>query len=265
MELKIVGEMPTVTVITASVGNRILDRCLLSVANQTYPKVEHLVFTDGPDAYAAVNNEIAQFYDHFEIQDKVRSPWLIDLPYSVGKDRWNGHRMYAAGAFLARGDFVMWLDDDNTLEPTHIEDCIRVIAKGNDWAYSFRNIVDKDGTFLCKDDCESLGKWASVLGPEDFFIDVNCYFVPTKLAIHLGPAWYRKFREPGKPEVDRVLAHTLMNNNLKFDCTYNHTVNYTVGNTENSVKPEFFERGNAEMRRRFPNGLPWKVQELPLE
>jgi hypothetical protein len=124
--------------------------------------------------------------------------------------------------------------------------------------------VDKEGKFLCKDDCESLGKWASVLHEKDFFIDVNCYFLPTKLAIHLGPAWYRKFREPGMPEVDRVLAHTLMNNNLKFDTSYKYTVNYTVGNTENSVKPDFFERGNAEMRRRFPNGLPWKIQELPL-
>jgi hypothetical protein len=66
------------------------------------------------------------------------------------------------------------------------------------------------------------------------------------------------------PEVDRVLAHTLMNNNLKFDTTYKHTVNYTVGNTQNSVQPEFFANGNRAMRSRFPNGLPWKVQELPL-
>jgi len=156
------------------------------------------------------------------------------------------------------------LDDDNSLEPTHVEECLKVIEAGNDWAYSFRNIVDKDHKFLCRDDCESLGKWASVLNPQDFFIDVNCYFIPTALAIHFGPAWYRKFREPGKPEVDRVLSHALMNNNLKFDTTYGYTVNYTVGNTQNSVQPEFFERGNSEMRRRFPDGLPWKVRELPL-
>jgi hypothetical protein len=189
---------------------------------------------------------------------------VIHMPYSIGKDRWNSHRIYAAGAFQAEGEFIIYLDDDNSLEPTHIEDCLKVIDAGNDWAYSFRNIMDKDHKFLCKDECESLGKWASVLNPQDFFIDVNCYFIPTKIAIHLGPAWYRKFREPGMPEVDRVLAHTLMNNNLKFDTTYKHTVNYTVGNTQNSVQPEFFEKGNVEMRRRFPDGLPWKVQELPL-
>ena len=164
---------------------------------------------------------------------------------------------------MADGEYVMFLDDDNTLEPDHIESLLKV-CETNDWAYSLRNIVDKDGNFLCQDNCESLGKWASVLNEKDFFIDVNCYFLPTRLAIHLGPAWYRKFREPGMPEVDRVLAATLMNNNLKFDCTYKHTVNYTVGNTENSVKKEFFENGNRIMRDRYPDGLPWKVQELPL-
>lgn len=244
--------MTKVTVITATVGNPLFERCLTSVRKQTHDDVQHLVFVDGyrPDAE--------------DILFKHPMVDVIQLPYSVGKDRWNGHRMYAAGPFLAEGEYVMYLDDDNSLEPDHIESMLKV-CETNDWAYSFRNIVDKEGKFLCKDDCESLGKWASVLHPQDFFIDVNCYFLPTTLAIHLGPAWYRKFREPGQPEVDRVLAATLMGNNLKFDTSYQYTVNYTVGNTENSVQPEFFERGNAEMRRRHPNGLPWKIQELPLE
>jgi hypothetical protein len=230
--------------------------------NQTHKDVQHLLVVDGPDHTKKVDDEIK----HLAINGNHNLSHLdvLWMPYSIGKDRWNGHRIYAAGAFQAEGEFVIWLDDDNSLEPTHIEDCLKVIQAGNDWAYSFRNIVDKDHKFIEQDNCESLGKWASVLGENDFFIDVNCYFVPTRLAIHLGPAWYRKFREPNMPEVDRVLAHTLMNNNLKFDTTYNYTVNYTVGNTPNSVQPEFFEKGNAEMRRRFPDGLPWKVQELPL-
>jgi len=254
--------MTKVTVITATVGNPLLGKCIRSVMNQTHKDVQHLLVVDGPDHTKKVDDEIK----HLAINGNHNLSHLdvLWMPYSIGKDRWNGHRIYAAGAFQAEGEFVIWLDDDNSLEPTHIEDCLKVIQAGNDWAYSFRNIVDKDHKFIEQDNCESLGKWASVLGENDFFIDVNCYFVPTRLAIHLGPAWYRKFREPNMPEVDRVLAHTLMNNNLKFDTTYNYTVNYTVGNTPNSVQPEFFEKGNAEMRRRFPDGLPWKVQELPL-
>lgn len=251
-----------VTIITATVGNPLLHKCILSVANQTHTDVDHLIVCDGKDRELAVLQQLDEALRADE--NATRYTKFLWMPYSIGKDRWNGHRIYAAGAFQAEGEFVIWLDDDNTLEPTHIEDCLKTIQKGNDWCYSFRNIMDKDHKFLDQDNCESLGKWASVLDERDFFIDVNCYFVPTPLAIHLGPAWYRKFREPGMPEVDRVLASTLMNNNLKFDTTYKHTVNYTVGNTENSVQPEFFERGNKEMRRRFPNGLPWKVQELPL-
>jgi hypothetical protein len=251
-----------VTVITATVGNPLLGNCLRSVANQTHKDIQHLLVVDGPDHFKKVGEVVQQLEVHQDVGLKHLN--VLNMPYSIGKDRWNGHRIYAAGAFQAEGEFIIYLDDDNSLEPTHIEDCLKVIAAGNDWAYSFRNIMNKDHKFIEQDNCESLGIWASVLGENDFFIDVNCYFIPTKLAIHLGPAWYRKFREPGKPEVDRVLAHTLMNNNLKFDTTYKHTVNYTVGNTQNSVQPEFFARGNAEMRRRFPNGLPWKVQELPL-
>lgn len=248
-----------VTIATATVGNARLLHNLRSVAVQTHRNIQHLLVVDGPEHWGEVSDVINGLDVDIQHLD------VLQMPYSIGKDRWNGHRIYAAGAFQAEGDFIIWLDDDNSLEPTHIEDCLKVIEQGNDWAYSFRNIVDKDHKFLCKDECESLGKWASILSDQDFFIDVNCYFIPTKLAIHLGPAWYRKFREPGKPEVDRVLAHTLMNNNLKFDTTYKHTVNYTVGNTQNSVQPEFFEKGNRAYRNRYPDGLPWKVQGLPLE
>ena len=244
--------MKKVTVITASVGNPLLAKCIRSVENQTYENVQHLIVADGHGAAQKVRTIFGNF-------DKVpKYDWnVLNMPYSIGKDRWNGHRIYAAGAFQAEGEFIIYLDDDNYLDPTHIEDCLRVIEAGNDWAFSFRKIMDAQGNFLCHDNCESLGKWASVMDPRDFFIDVNCYFLPTTLAIHLGPAWYRKFREPGKPEVDRVLAHTLMNNGLKYDTTYKYSVGYTVGNTPNSVQIGFFEKGNAEMLRRFDGVLPW--------
>lgn len=250
--------MSKVTVITATVGNPRLRDNLASVSAQDHEDVEHLVFVDGPERYEDVEYEI-------EKAGELRSLNLVKLPYPVGTDGWNGHRMYAAGPFLANGDFVMFLDDDNTIEPNHVSSLLKIIKDNKlDWAYSFRNIVDKNGEFLCQDNCESLGKWASVLNPKDFFIDVNCYFIPKGIAIHLGPAWYRKFRVPGQPEVDRVLSSTLMQNGLKFDTTYSYTVNYTVGNTKNSVQKEFFDRGNKEMRRRHPDGLPWKIMELPL-
>jgi hypothetical protein len=257
--------MNSVTVITATVGNPLLDKCIISVAQQKYfvPDVKHLLIIDGYEKEEEVNRAIQSVKRDREDLNLSHLD-VLRLPYSIGKDRWNGHRIYAAGTFMVDSEYIIYLDDDNSLEPSHTKDCLDTIKLGNDWCYSFRNIVDKDHKFLCKDECESLGKWSSILDPKDFFIDVNCYFIPTKIAIHLGPAWYRKFREPGQPEVDRVLAHTLMNNGLKFDSTYKHSVNYTVGNSVNSVQAEFFQRGNRAMRDRFPDGLPWLVRELPL-
>lgn len=250
--------LPLVTVVTATTGNPLLGNCLKSVKNQTYQNIQHLVVIDGPDrqvsAYDIINS------GNFLLQEK--EGYRIDvqeLPYAIGKDRWNGHRIYGAGSYIADGEFIMFLDDDNSLAPNHIQNCVDKISKdGYQWSYSLRNIVDKQQNFLCEDNCESLGKWASVLNPEDLFIDVNCYFLPRLLAVQISPIWFRKFREPGQPEIDRVISYYLRKIAPNYDCTYEYTVNYTVGNTENSVQAEFFARGNAEMLNRYNKSLPWK-------
>lgn len=249
--------MNKVTVITATTGNPLLLKCIQSVGQQTHSDVQHLIFVDGdrPDAVDIIN-KAKLMYDTYRKSNPHQLD-IVQLPYSIGKDRWNGHRIYAAGSYVAEGDYVMFLDDDNSIDPTHIESCLAAIV-AKDWVYSFRKIQDKDGNFLCNDDCESLGNWASILHPQDYFVDVNCFFLRRNLAVGISPLWFRKFREPGQPEIDRVLTAALRGNNLKFDSTYQYTVNYTVGNTPNSVQKEFFERGNAEMLRRYNNKLPWK-------
>lgn len=244
-----------VTVITATTGNPLLADCLRSVANQTHKDIQHLVITDGPERWAPVNDVLVKVHESGHELEHVD---ILDLPYSIGKDRWNGHRIYGAGTFVAEGDYFIYLDDDNYLEPNHIESCIKKIEEGNDWVYSFRNIVDKNRNFIAQDNCESLGKWPSVLHPQDYFVDVNCYFLPKPLAVQITPVWYRKFREPGQMEIDRAICHVLRQIAPKHDTTYEYTVNYTVGNSENSVQGDFFIHGNADMLQRFEGKLPWK-------
>lgn len=254
--------LPLVSVLTASTGNPMLHECLRSVKAQTHAAVQHLLFVDGPDR---AGNFLEQLFTSnvnlIGLDPRKEAGYrcdLIQLPYAVGKDRWNGHRMYAAGTFLADGDYVMFLDDDNYIEPDHIESLLKVIDAGNQWAFSFRKITDKSGAILCEDNCESLGKWPSVLHPQDFFIDVNCFFLPRILAVQIAPLWFRKFREPGQPEVDRVLSHALRQIASQFDSNYKYSLNYTVGNTQNSVQKEFFDRGNEEMTKRYNGQLPWR-------
>lgn len=247
---------PLVSVITATTGNPILANCLQSVRQQTYPNIQHLVMIDGPERATAAYAQIEESGVQYSTREGYRLD-VIDLPYSIGRDRWNGHRIYGSGTYIADGDYIMFLDDDNFLHPNHIQNCIDVLKTDNQWSYSFRNIVDRNQNFLCQDNCESLGKWASVLHPKDYFIDVNCYFLPKLLAVAISPVWWRKFREPGQQEIDRAISHVLRQMAPKYDTTYKYTVNYTVGNSQLSVQPEFFERGNAEMMRRYNNNLPW--------
>jgi len=246
-----------VSIITPTTGNFFLTECIESVRNQTYGDIQHIVVVDGKERLE-IADSIFQSLSFGKNESKESQ---IVLPYSTGANRYNGHRIYGAVTYLAEGDYHIWLDDDNVLEPNHVENLVNLVKeKDLHWAYSLRKIIDKDSNVLCLDDCESLGKWASILSDNDFFIDVNCYFVNKLVAIQMSPVWYRKFREPGQMEIDRAIATTLMNksNNLKFDCTTDYTVKYRVGNTGLSVKGEFFLNGNARMLTRHNGVLPWK-------
>jgi glycosyltransferase involved in cell wall biosynthesis len=246
--------LPKVSIITATTGRKELARCIESVKNQTYKNIQHLIFVDGPEAIDRVMD--VSFAAPVDI---------IDLPYPTGNDRWNGHRMYGAGCYLADGEYLIFLDDDNYLDSDHVQQCydatMRSAQNGMQWSYSLRKIVSVDGEYLCNDDCESLGKWASVIDPRDYFIDVNCYFLPRKIAVDISPVWYCRFREPGQPEIDRKICAILRQHFPDFRCTKEYSVNYAVAsNSQLSVKPEFFVQGNAEMLRRYNGSLPWQMK-----
>ena len=249
-----------VSVITPTTGNPFLKECIESVRNQTYKNIEHIVVVDGKSRWEQAEKVL---FEAAFPRGESSSDRLLVLPYPTGTDRYNGHRVYGGTTYFADGDYHLWLDDDNMLEPNHIESLVKLVQEKNlDWAYSLRKIIDKDGNVLCLDDCESLGMWASILHPEDYFVDVNCYFVKKQVAVGITPVWYRKFREPGQMEIDRAIASVLMhqNNKLKFDCTLDYTVRYRVGNTGLSVQAEFFLKGNEAMLQRHNNKLPWKKE-----
>ena len=106
-----------VAVVTPTIGSKHLERNLESVKNQTYKDVIHYVFKDG--------------------QDVVIPSWCINtstikticLQENVGKG-WYGHRVYAACSFLVNADIIIYLDEDNWLEPTHIEHMVKTIESG---------------------------------------------------------------------------------------------------------------------------------------
>ena len=235
---------PLVTVITPTTGALYLKQALESVKNQTYENIQHLVVVDGQPK----GREIAQEYTHID---------LVDLPYPTGKEQYNGHRIYGAMTYIAKGDFFCFLDEDNWYEPNHIESLVNVISKGNQWAYALRKIVNQEGEYICNDDCESLGKWESVIN--DKFIDVNCFMVPKGGAIGFSPYWYRRARHPQEqPEVDRILSPFMMQNFKEFDTNGEYTINYRVASRADSVQAGFFVNGNEMMNKKYNGVLPWR-------
>lgn len=238
---------PLVTIITPTTGHAKLGKAMESVANQTYQNIQHLVVIDGPEK---LSDSLATLKD-YPVRD------LISLPYNTGANGYNGHKIYGACTFLAKGDYLMFLDEDNWIDSDHVQSLVDVIKEGNNWAYSLRKIVDRLDQFVCTDDCESLGKWKSILN--DNFIDVGCWFVPKDIALMMSPFWYRRARHPDdQPEVDRIISSFLMGNNFKFDCTGKHTLNYRVGNRADSVQANFFLKGNALMHSQYNGKYPWR-------
>ncbi len=240
-------ENPLVTIVTATTGAKCLKDACESVANQTYKNIEHYVVVDGVERGEA----------SIQILKKFPNVKLLILPYPTGKDNYNGHRIYGAATYLTNGNYISFLDEDNYYESNHVESCIDIAKQGYEWVYSLRKIVGKDKNFICNDDCESLGKWQSVLG--DNFVDVGCWFLSKPAALMVTPLWFRRARHPQEqPEVDRIITSTLMQHAPRFECTKEYTLNYRVGNRPDSVQAKFFLQGNKKMEEMLNNNLPWK-------
>jgi glycosyltransferase involved in cell wall biosynthesis len=237
-----------VTIITPTTGSNYLDINLNSVSKQTYDNIEHLVVVDGPNYWDKANNVLNNY------EDKT----VMYLQENTGADQYNGHRIYGAMPYLVNSDYVIFLDEDNYIEPTHIESLVKV-AENNDWAFSLRQIVDKDGKYICNDDCENLGKWPTCLSEKELFVDVGAYFLPTKIAVQISPIWYRRARHPDEqPEVDRLLMQVLLDYGFSYDTNGEYTLNYRVGNRADSVQADFFLWGNSKMQQKYNGNFPWR-------
>jgi glycosyltransferase involved in cell wall biosynthesis len=108
-----VSRVPLVTVITPAWGRRkmLLQRCIPSVQLQGYPRVEHIVVSDGPDP---------------GLRDILSAPWQQgwkDLRYAElpehPPDPHYGVPARLEGLVLANGDYITYCDDDDSLRPLH--------------------------------------------------------------------------------------------------------------------------------------------------
>jgi hypothetical protein len=54
---------------------------------------------------------------------------ILTLPWNIGANKWNGHRIFAAFGFLINEDYVLFLDDDNWFEEDHVSSLINCIEE----------------------------------------------------------------------------------------------------------------------------------------
>ena len=110
-----------------------LYRCIESVREQTYDNIEHCIVHDGPTSvavqdvvYCGNNNssvpikfvETGRQWSHFLTLS------LSAVPFQVAQ-------------WLASGDYIMWLADDETITPDHVELLVNLLEeKDVDFVFS---------------------------------------------------------------------------------------------------------------------------------
>ena len=229
-----------VAVVTPTIASDLLEQCVSSVDNQTYKDLTHYIFIDGCQ-YEPKAREILVG------SSKTR---MIELEENVGKG-WYGHRVYAACSFLVNADIICYLDEDNWYEPNHVEELVKTIQTGAQWAYSLRKIYDKHGNYICDDNCESLGKWPIYFNNDAYHIDTSSFAVRRDVAVNIGHAWY------GQWGADRQFFSNLKKFFPNFECTGKHSLCYRLDGNANSVTKDFFEDGNKYTEEKYQGNYPW--------
>ena len=240
-------EIKKVIVVTPTIGTPYLARCIESVQSQDLLGVEHLIVVDGHEYADAVERIVEPYL----LKKPLR---VMVLPFNVGAGGWCGHRVYASIPFLLDADYVAYLDEDNVYQKNHLSSMLHLVSSKNlDWAYSLRTIVDKNGTFIAHDNCESLGGLChTVLGWQDFLVDTSCYFLSMDVAKAISPKWMHKTRQENGQEADRTVARYLLaHETFKGGCTRKHSLHYMVDSASTSVSGKFFMEANQMLKYDF--------------
>lgn len=117
-------DLPLISVVTPTWQRHdlLLYRCMPSVQEQTYPNVEHIIVSDGPDPELAL--KIARWVQEEKPSREIRYEYL---PEHSAKRHWGGLARLRA-LELARGSLIAYLDDDDMYRPKHCEILAQTLA-----------------------------------------------------------------------------------------------------------------------------------------
>jgi hypothetical protein len=242
------------SIITPTTGNKHLVKLLESINSQITMglfEIEHHIIIDGLKFETNTLNML----------DKVKpkyNRYITKLGFNSGSNGYLGHKIYAGFIQFITSDYIIFLDDDNWIDESHILNYYNLISKYNiDWCFCLRNIITQTDNFECEDNCESLGNLSNCYNnTNEYLIDSSCYCIKydiIKLHSHIWNAiGTNNYTNP-----DRKLGIFLLNNYTKYLCTFKYTLNYRISTRETSVGSNFFTDGN-EIYTNYYNQIPWK-------
>ena len=239
--------MNSATVVIAATGTPQLEDAVASVVNQTHTDTRCWVIVDGP-----------QFAERtLAITARYPSVQTAVLPENTGANGFYGHRIYAAASFMINTDYVLYLDQDNWMQPNHVETQVANCVQNQlDWGYSLRSIYSPTKEYLLDDNCESLGRWPIFLNDQSYLVDTSCYCIKREVIVQIGGAWY------GGWGGDRQFFANVSRYFPRFDTTGLHTLCYRVDGNPGSVNKDFFVQGNEVMKQRYGERFPWNRQNV---
>jgi glycosyltransferase involved in cell wall biosynthesis len=122
-----------------------------NVREQTYPSLEHVIVSDGPDPelrrklndYDWLGDRNLRIDELLEPIAAVRQRYIPTLFAECGR-HWSRFLAYSISAvpfqvaqWMARGDYLIWLADDERMTPEHIESLVDLLeATDSDFVYS---------------------------------------------------------------------------------------------------------------------------------
>lgn len=222
--------MKSVAVFTCARGRDSIKQTAASVVAQTHTCQHYVVWNGAKAAY------------------HLPGAYQIYLPKSTGDNGIMNGAVCAMAAYIATEDYICFCDDDNWMEPDHVQSLVEALeAKNAGYAYCLRNLMHPDGSFYARDDGESIGHYGDL-------VDVNCYLMRRDLATGIAPLWYRT---NGETMIgDRYVWAALRQANTPWAATGKYTLNYRMSARGQDMRPFFF-LANAKARARFPDGFPW--------
>lgn len=235
---------PFFTIITATIGNKYLENLLKSINSQSFLfetpyTIEHIIAIDNsPENKIKINPILSDIKSH----DKINRI-IFDIPISSGSNGFLAYKIYSSLPQFANGKYIIFIDDDNEMDITHLMSFYSEIEKSNhDWLYSLRTIIDENSNITTIDDCESLGHLSPPFyNKNDRLIDMNCYCVSNNIAKKTAYILNTKANYDIN-DGDRIFAKTLMTQYPNFICTKKFTLQYRL--TKNSkVDYKLFIKG----------------------